>query len=68
MSGCSCATRLATRTATPTREQATVGALRKAAGDHDVSIHAMSKHDHGGVTDWQAQLSRAAKNAGDSDE
>ena len=30
-----------------TREQATVGSLRKAAEGHDVSIQALSKHDHG---------------------
>jgi hypothetical protein len=29
------------------KEQATVGALRKAAEGHDVSIQALSKHDHG---------------------
>ena len=28
-----------------TREQATVGALRKAAEGHDVSIQALSKHE-----------------------
>jgi hypothetical protein len=46
------------------REQATVGALRKAAEGHDVSIKALSKHDHGGggATDWQAQMSKATKN------
>jgi predicted TIM-barrel fold metal-dependent hydrolase len=33
-----------------TREQATVGALRKAAEGHDVSIQALSKHDHGGAS------------------
>jgi hypothetical protein len=31
------------------REQATVGALRKAAEGHDVSIQALSKHEHGGA-------------------
>ena len=31
-------------------EQATVGALRKAAEGHDVSIQALSKHDHGGAS------------------
>jgi predicted TIM-barrel fold metal-dependent hydrolase len=30
-----------------TREQATVGALRKAAEGHDVTIQALSKHEHG---------------------
>jgi hypothetical protein len=29
-----------------TREQATVGALRKAAEGHDVTIQALSKHEH----------------------
>jgi predicted TIM-barrel fold metal-dependent hydrolase len=33
-----------------TPEQATVGALRKAAEGHDVSIRALSKHDHGGAS------------------
>ena len=32
-----------------TREQATVGALRKAAEGHDVSIQALSKQEHGGA-------------------
>jgi predicted TIM-barrel fold metal-dependent hydrolase len=32
------------------RDQATVGALRKAAEGHDVSIQALSKHDHGGAS------------------
>ncbi len=31
-------------------EQATVGALRKAAEGHDVTIQALSKHDHGGAS------------------
>ena len=30
-----------------TREQATVGALRKSAEGHDVTIQALSKHDEG---------------------
>ena len=30
------------------KDQATVGALRKAAEGHDVSIQALSKHEHGG--------------------
>ena len=29
------------------REQATVGSLRQAAEGHDVSIHALSRHDKG---------------------
>ena len=33
-----------------TREQATVGALRKSAEGHDVTIQALSKHDHGGAS------------------
>ena len=47
-----------------TREQATVGALRKAAEGHDVSIQARSKHDHGGggASDWQSQMSKATVN------
>jgi predicted TIM-barrel fold metal-dependent hydrolase len=32
------------------KEQATVGALRKAAEGHDVSIQALSKHEHGGAS------------------
>jgi hypothetical protein len=32
------------------REQASVGALRKAAEGHDVSIQALSKHEHGGAS------------------
>ncbi|PRC43030.1 amidohydrolase, partial [Mycobacterium sp. ITM-2017-0098] len=32
------------------KEQATVGALRRAAEGHDVSIQALSKHDHGGAS------------------
>jgi predicted TIM-barrel fold metal-dependent hydrolase len=32
------------------REQATVGALRKASEGHDVSIRALSKHEHGGAS------------------
>ena len=31
------------------KDQATVGALRKAAEGHDVSIQALSKHEHGGA-------------------
>jgi len=31
------------------KEQSTVGALRKAAEGHDVSIQALSKHEHGGA-------------------
>ncbi|MFV9634928.1 amidohydrolase family protein [Mycobacterium neumannii] len=46
-----------------TREQATVGALRKAAEGHDVSIQALSKHDRaGGASDWQAQMKKATAN------
>ena len=45
------------------KEQATVGALRKAAEGHDVSIQALSKHEHGGdglgANSLQAQLDRA---------
>ncbi|MDP9167111.1 MAG: amidohydrolase [Actinomycetota bacterium] len=38
------------------REQATVGALRAAAGDHDVTIQALSKHDKQGPNfqEWAA--------------
>jgi predicted TIM-barrel fold metal-dependent hydrolase len=38
------------------KEQATVGALRAAAGDHDVTIQALSKHEKGGTSfaDFQA--------------
>jgi hypothetical protein len=32
------------------REQATIGSLRKAAEGHDVSIQALSKHEHTGPT------------------
>jgi hypothetical protein len=44
-----------------TREQATVGALRKAAEGHDVSTQALSQHKHasgGGAASLQAQLDR----------
>ena len=34
---------------TSRKDQATVGALRKAAEGHDVSIQALSKHEHGGA-------------------
>ena len=40
------------------KEQATVGALRKAAEGHDVSIQALSKHEHG-----HADLGSFAANA-----
>ncbi len=46
-----------------TREQATVGALRKAAEGHDVSIQALSHHKRDsnlGASTLQAQLDRAA--------
>jgi predicted TIM-barrel fold metal-dependent hydrolase len=38
------------------KEQATVGALRAAAGDHDVTIQALSKHEKAGTSfaDFQA--------------
>jgi hypothetical protein len=38
------------------REQATVGALRAAAGDHDVTIQALSKHEKNGPNfqEWAA--------------
>jgi hypothetical protein len=45
-----------------TREQATVGALRKAAEGHDVSIQALSHHKKDaslGANTLQAQLDRA---------
>jgi hypothetical protein len=45
-----------------TREQATVGALRKAAEGHDVSIQALSHHKKDsslGASTLQAQLDRA---------
>ncbi|WP_094287210.1 amidohydrolase family protein [Mycobacterium lehmannii] len=46
-----------------TREQATVGALRKAAEGHDVSIQALSKKENtGGASDWQAQMKKATAN------
>ena len=32
------------------KDQATVGALRKASEGHDVTIQALSKHDHGGAS------------------
>jgi predicted TIM-barrel fold metal-dependent hydrolase len=32
------------------REQATVGALRRAAEGHDVTVQALSKHEHGGAS------------------
>ncbi|GAB3223867.1 amidohydrolase family protein [Mycolicibacterium hippocampi] len=46
-----------------TREQATVGALRKAAEGHDVTIQALSKREHSaGSSDWQSQMSKATVN------
>jgi hypothetical protein len=33
-----------------TKEQATIGALRKAAEGHDVSTQALSKHEHGSAS------------------
>ncbi|KUH72832.1 amidohydrolase [Mycolicibacterium novocastrense] len=46
-----------------TREQATVGALRKAAEGHDVSIQALSKKEKtGDASDWQAQMKKATAN------
>ncbi|CAA0127791.1 Uncharacterised protein [Mycolicibacterium vanbaalenii] len=46
------------------KEQATVGALRKAAEGHDVSIQSLSKHDHGGAnfTDFAANAKQLAGN------
>ncbi len=44
------------------KEQATVGALRKAAEGHDVSIQALSKHDHGKGSGWQDQLGKLTMN------
>ena len=41
-------------------EQATVGALRKAAEGHDVSIQALCKHDHGGASFADFALSAKA--------
>jgi len=44
------------------KEQATVGALRKAAEGHDVSIRALSHERHGAATsfsDWAANLDKA---------
>jgi hypothetical protein len=48
-----------------TREQATVGALRKAAQGHDVSIQALSHRERDaslGANSLQEQLNRAAAN------
>jgi hypothetical protein len=48
-----------------TREQASVGALRKAAEGHDVSIQALSHHQKDsslGASTLQDQLDRAAAN------
>lgn len=44
--------------------QATVGALRKAAEGHDVSIRALSKHEHGGpnFADWAASAKELTGN------
>ncbi|BBZ25690.1 amidohydrolase family protein [Mycolicibacter hiberniae] len=51
-----------------TREQATVGSLRKAAEGHDVSIQALSKRDHSSQSsDWQAQIKEATVNVSGSD-
>ena len=47
------------------KEQATVGALRKAAQGHDVSIQALSHHRDGPATspaDWAARLDKATAN------
>ncbi|CAA0136569.1 Uncharacterised protein [Mycolicibacterium vanbaalenii] len=45
------------------KEQATVGALRKAAEGHDVTIQALSKREHSaGSSDWQSQMSKATVN------
>jgi hypothetical protein len=46
-----------------TREQATVGALRKAAEGHDVSIQALSHHEKG--TRGDALHAAARANSGD---
>ncbi len=46
------------------REQATVGALRKAAEGHDVSVRALSHHkkdDHGGIVESALILQGAAR-------
>jgi hypothetical protein len=48
------------------KEQATVGALRKAAEGHDVSIQALSKHDHGG-TDFAQFAANAKELTGNKD-
>jgi hypothetical protein len=47
-----------------TKEQATVGALRKAAEGHDVSIQALNKHEHGGAsfTDFAANAKELTGN------
>ncbi|MCG7581242.1 amidohydrolase family protein [Mycolicibacterium sp. OfavD-34-C] len=51
-----------------TREQATVGALRKAAEGHDVTIQALSKREHSaGSSDWQSQMSKATVNVSGKD-
>jgi hypothetical protein len=44
------------------KDQATVGALRVAAGDHDVTIQALSKHDKSGTSfaDFQASAKEIA--------
>ncbi|UXA16625.1 amidohydrolase family protein [Mycobacterium sp. SMC-4] len=46
------------------KDKATVGALRKAAEGHDVTIQALSKHDHGGggASDWQARMAKVTQN------
>ena len=47
------------------KEQASIGALRKAAEGHDVSVQALSKHDHGhGASDWQDQIGKVTVNSG----
>ena len=51
-----------------TQEQATVGALRKAAEGHDVTIQALSKREHSaGSSDWQSQMSKATVNVSGKD-
>ena len=48
------------------KEQATVGALRKAAEGHDVSTQALSKHDHGS-TDFAQFAANAKELTGNKD-
>ncbi|MFC3775822.1 amidohydrolase family protein, partial [Mycolicibacterium holsaticum] len=50
------------------KDQATVGALRKAAEGHDVSIQALSKKEKTGGSNWQDQMRNVTVNTTGSSE